>query len=141
MNGSDDRLAIASARKMLVWQILRFLVVGVVLNLSLYAAYLVLSARIGNTKVAMSVTFSVGAVLGFLANKAITFRHRGKSLAALVKYGAFYGILYSVNLISLIVFADLLRLPHQLVQGMMILILPVIAFFVQRFWVFSAASN
>jgi putative flippase GtrA len=38
------------------------------------------------SETAMTITFSVGTLLSFLANRSLTFRHRGDKLAALRRF-------------------------------------------------------
>jgi putative flippase GtrA len=89
----------------------------------------------------MTITFSVGVLLSFLANRRITFRHRGDQLAALLRFLACYAILYLIDFIALWVFAGRMGFAHQIVQGGVILVLPLLAFTIQKYWVFPAAAG
>ena len=122
-------------------QFIRYVLVGLGLNAALYATYLLLTWRIMGSEAAMTITFSVGMLLGFLANRSITFRHRGDQLAALRRFLACYAILYLIDFIALWVFAGQMGVPHQIVQGCVILVLPLLAFIMQKYWVFPAAAG
>jgi putative flippase GtrA len=122
-------------------QFIRYVLVGLGLNAALYAIYLLLTWRIMGSEAAMTITFSVGVLLSFLANRRITFRHRGDQLAALLRFLACYAILYLIDFIALWVFAGRMGFAHQIVQGGVILVLPLLAFTIQKYWVFPAAAG
>jgi putative flippase GtrA len=122
-------------------QFIRYVLVGLGLNAALYATYLLLTWRIMGSEAAMTITFSVGTLLSFLTNRNLTFRHRGDLLAALRRFLACYAILYLMDFVALWVFAGQMGVPHQIVQGCLILVLPLLAFIMQRYWVFPAAAG
>ncbi len=122
-------------------QFIRYVLVGVVVNAALYGTYLLLTWWILGSKTAMTITFSVGLLLSFLANRRLTFRHRGDEIAALGRFLACYAIVYLIDFIALWVFAGHLRVPHQIVQGCAVLTLPLPAFMMQKYWVFPAATR
>jgi len=122
-------------------QFIRYVLVGLGLNAALYATYLLLTWRIMGSEAAMTITFSVGTLLSFLANRSLTFRHRGDQLGALRRFLACYAILYLIDFIALWVFAGQMGVPHQIVQGCVILVLPLLNFIVQKYWVFPAAAG
>jgi putative flippase GtrA len=122
-------------------QFIRFVLVGLGLNAAGYATYLLLTWRIMGSEAAMTITFSVATLLSFLANRSFTFRHTGGQLAALRRFLTYYAILYLINFIALWVVAGQMGVPHQIVQGCMILVLALLNFIMQRYWVFPAAAS
>jgi putative flippase GtrA len=122
-------------------QFIRYVLIGLLLNAALYATYLLLTWWIMSRETAMTITFSVGTLLSFLANRSLTFRHRGDRLAALRRFLACYAILYFVDFIALWVFAGHMGVPHQIVQGCVVLVLPLLAFIAQKYWVFPATAG
>ena len=117
-------------------QFARFVIVGLASNGALYLLYLALT-RIGTGhKVAMSMLFLAGTIQTFFFNKTWSFKHRGGTPTALVRYGLAYGVAYLVNLIVLIVLVDWQQWPHEYVQGLMILTLAMCLFIAQKLWVF-----
>lgn len=122
-------------------QFIRFVLVGLGLNAALYGTYLLLTWWILRSEVAMTITFSVGVLFSFLAHRSVTFRHRGDRFAALRRFLACYVILYLINLTALWLFADRMGIPHQLVQGCMALVVALLAFIVQKYWVFREISD
>jgi putative flippase GtrA len=122
-------------------QFMRYVLVGLGLNAALYAMYLLLTWRIMGNEAAMTITLGVGTLLSFLANRRVTFRHRGDRLAALRRFLACYAIIYLIDFIALWVLAGQMGFPHQIVQGCAILVLPLLAFMMQRYWVFPASAG
>ncbi len=117
-------------------QFVRYVAIGVGLNLVFYVAYLLLSWRLLGSEAAMTVTSCVGTLGSFFANRKLTFAHRGDQRAALLRFLACYGLLYALDFAALWVFSRNMGIAHQLVQGGVILVLPWIAFVLQKFWVF-----
>jgi putative flippase GtrA len=84
---------------------IRYVLIGLGLNAALCATYFLLTWRIMGSEAAMTITFSVGTLLSFLAHRSLTFRHRGDQLAALRRFLACYAIVDLIDLIALWVVA------------------------------------
>ena len=117
-------------------QSLRFVIVGLASNLFLYLIYLGLTTMGFGHKSAMTFLYLVGTLQTFIFNKNWTFEHRGIFGFTFVKYVTAYGIGYLINLFAMILFVDRMHFPHTVVQGIMIFVLAVFLFFLQKFWVF-----
>jgi putative flippase GtrA len=117
-------------------QAMRFAVVGLASNVVLYLVYLGLTAAGLGPKLAMSLVYAIGVAQTFLFNKRWTFNHSGRFDAALLRYIAVYAGGYLANLLVLTWFVDGVGYPHQIVQGVMIVLLAGCFFLLQRFWVF-----
>ena len=115
---------------------LRFGIVGLASNAVLYLLYLLLTTVGVGHKTAVMLLFAVGTLQTFVFNKRWTFGHRGLPHAFFVKYVTIYSLAYLLNLASLLLFVDHLDFPHQIVQGVMILIAALMLFLLQKFWVF-----
>lgn len=121
-------------------QWLRFVTVGLASNLGLYLLYLLLTMVGLGPKSAMTLLFALGMLQTFVLNKCWTFQHHGFARVAFVKYGLVYALGYVVNLAALFLLVDQLGLPHQPVQGLMILSLAVVFFLLHKLWVFRVSS-
>lgn len=121
-------------------QFLRFGVVGLVSNALLFLVYLALTELGIGHKAAMSAVYLLGVVQTFVFNKKWSFRHSGGVSGAFIRYLIAYGLGYLVNLAVLVVLVDSFRFPHQIVQGIMILVLAVLLFLAQKYWVFPPRS-
>jgi putative flippase GtrA len=122
-------------------QIARWLVVGLITNAVLYLAYLILTLRLLQPKSAMTVVYVVGVIIGFVGHRSWSFEHSGRADAALLRYAGAYVIGYLVNLAGLELGVSFLGLPHQLVQAAMILIVAVMMFVMQKYFVFSKPGS
>lgn len=118
-------------------QLFRYGLVGLSSNAILYLAYLWLTDAGLGSKLAMSLLYGIGVAQTFFFNKRWSFRHDGAHRDTFVRYCASYAIGYVVNLIALQLLVDQLRLPHQIVQGVMILAIAALLFLLQKFWVFQ----
>ena len=117
-------------------QFIRYALVGLVSNALLYAAYLVLTRLGTEPKLAMTLLYVAGVAQTFVFNKRWSFRHGGLHGPAFVRYCAAYALGYVVNFLALLLLVDHLAWPHQLVQGVMIFLLALMLFALQKFWVF-----
>lgn len=121
-------------------QFTRYVLVGLSSNLALYLAYLALTDLDVGPKQAMSLLYVLGVAQTFVFNRKWSFRYQGSMHGAFARYVATYAFGYFLNLAVLWLAVDRLGLPHQAVQGVMILTLAVLLFLLQRFWVFSPHS-
>jgi putative flippase GtrA len=124
---------------LLMGQFIRYATVGLVSNGLLFAAYILLTTVAMGPKLAMSLLYVTGVIQTFYFNKIWSFRHCGTHAPAFIRYCASYAFGYGINLTALWVLVDHLDYPHQVVQGVMIMVLAIILFLLQKFWVFPTA--
>lgn len=122
-------------------QFARYAIVGFISNVIGYLIYIVLTDLGLGPKIAMTLLYGVGILQTFAFNKRWSFRFAGAATPALVRYGTAYALGYVINLLALMLFVDQVGLPHQLVQGIMIAVIAVGLFLLQRYWVFPLASK
>ena len=122
--------------KQTVFQFLRYALVGLVSNTIGYLLYLFLTTVGFGPKLTMSILYLGGVLQTFVFNKKWTFNNHGKLNVTLFRYISIYGIGYLINFAALIIFVDRLGYPHQLVQALIIPILALILFTLQKLWVF-----
>lgn len=120
----------------LLGQVTRFSVVGLTSNLVLYLAYLELTSFGWGHKIAMSTVYVVGVLQSFILQKKWTFSHHGHPSVTFVRYLSLYAAGYVINLGVLIVMVDRLGYSHEWVQGIMLLVIGVLLFIMQKAWVF-----
>lgn len=116
-------------------QLVRFGVVGIASNAVLYGAYLLLTAVGIPPKVAMTLLYAIGVAQTFFANRAWTFaasRDRGQ----FARYCTAYAMGYLFQFAGLSLLVDGIGLPHQPVQGVLILCTAALLFALQKLWVF-----
>ena len=130
-----------SLRPRLSRQLASYSLVGLGSNLLGYGAYLLLVANRLNPKLAITLLYFVGVLIGYLGNKHLTFRHTGSFLAIGVRYLVVYILGYLLNLFLIIWFVDRLGFPHQIVQALAILVVAVVLFIMLRTFVFEQHSS
>ena len=98
-------------------QFLRFAVVGLVSNLLLYLAYILITQRGVGYKTTMTLLYAVGVSQTFVFNRNWTFSHQGRVTKAFIVYLSIYALGYILNLAVLYVMVDKFGFRHQWVQG------------------------
>ena len=124
-------------RMPLFLQFLKFGIVGVSNTLIFFAVYTLLLKVFGVWYVAASgIGFAVGAVNGFLWNRAWTFKgHVGDALTP-VRWFVVQGGGLLLNLGLLYLFVDGAGLDELVGQAVTIVIVTLVTFFVNRAWTF-----
>jgi putative flippase GtrA len=117
-------------------QFVRYGSIGMLFNGAGYLLYLVVtSAGIGH-KLAMSVTYALVLLLGFFANRKISFKHQGNAWHAGFRFLCVNIVGYAVNLSILLLFVDKLKFPHEIVQMFAIATVAILNFALLRLFVF-----
>lgn len=122
-------------------QFIRYALVGLGSNAACYLIYLLATWLGVGSKTAMTLLYLLGTLQTFVFNKQWSFKFDGKPVPALLRYAAAYGFGYIINLLGLIFFVDHAGMPHQLVQGAMIVMIAVMLFVAQRYWVFPGKAR
>jgi putative flippase GtrA len=105
-------------------------------NALLYLLYLATTAIGVEPKAAASLIYLVGVLLTFVLNKRWTFQHEGHVRRTAIRYWVAYAILYVANIVLLIVFVDIAGFDHRVVQGVLIAVIGLVLFALQKYWVF-----
>ena len=122
-------------------QLVRYAVVGIATNLAGYAVYLLVTWAGVEPKLAMTCLYAVGATVSFLGNRSWTFGHRGNIAAGAARFAVAHLMGYLLNLTLLVVFADRLGFPHQVVQAVAVVVVALFLFVTFRLFVFPAARR
>ena len=128
-----------SSRKSAV-QLIRYALIGISVNLTAYCIYLLLTYLGCTPKLTMSILYGVIAFISFLANRKLTFSHKGNVLGAGFRYVIAHCFGYVINLIMLVVLVDMFGYPHQVVQLIAILTVAAFLFVLFKFFVFREPS-
>ena len=131
---------VKSCGQLLLNQLLRYGVLGIVNNSAGYLIYLLLTYLGAAPKLTMTLLYAVGAVLGYAGNRRFTFAHRGNQMASGPRYVVAHFFGYLLNLAILIVFVDHLGYAHQWVQAAAIFIVAGFLFMVFKFFVFTGSN-
>lgn len=122
-------------------QAIRFSIVGLISNLSLYVIFLILVDGGFDSKIVVTLLYIAGLSVTFIFNKRWSFSHRGRVKQSVKRYLTLYGALYLTNMLVLWVSVDFLSQPHAVVQAFVVATFIPIVFFAQRYWVFPIAKQ
>ena len=114
----------------------RYVIVGLISNLSAFAIYLLITYLGVGHKTAMSLLYVVGAVVSYVGNRNWSFEHKGKVTTSLPRYAIAHLFGYLIDLMLLAVFVDQFGYPHQLVQLCAVVVVAFYLFFMFRYFVF-----
>ena len=126
----DQRLGVTAG------QFARFALVGIVSNAALFLLYLVVTQLGLGHKLAATLAYVLGVLQTFVFNRSWSFKHGGAAGPAFSRYMAAYGLGYVINMAALLLLVDQAGFQHQWVQGIMIIMLAVLLFLLQKLWVF-----
>lgn len=118
-------------------QLFSYASIGVITNLAGYGLYLLLASFWGAPKLAMTVLYSLGAAISFIANRRFTFHHDGRIGLAGARFLIAHVLGYLLNLLLLVLFVDWLGFAHQLVQAIAIIVVATFLFILFRVFVFA----
>lgn len=119
------------------FQLFRYALVGLLSNLAGYLAYLLFTSLGSPPKTTMTLLYGVGAAIGFLGNRNLTFSYKGDLLGSGIRYLIVHAFGYFMNLFILFMFVDELGYPHQLVQAIAIFVVAAFLFISFKFFVFG----
>ena len=124
-------------------QLTRYAFVGIVSNLFGYLVYLLITYFWATPKITMTLLYGVGAAIGYIGNRNLTFAHKGSLLGSGVRYFMAHCFGYCINLALLIIFVDKFGYAHQWVQAIAIFVVAGFLFLAFKYFVFTDpnASN
>lgn len=122
-------------------QLARYVAIGVTTNGVAYLCYIGLTSLGLWPEWAMTLVYLTSALLGFAANRRLTFSHRGSVISSGARYVLAQLTGYAVNASLLFFFVDRLRYPHALVQALAIIVVAPILFLAMKFFVFRRAAE
>lgn len=117
-------------------QLICYGVVGAISNVIIYFVYLLTTYLGVGPKIAMSLIYFIGALIGFAGNRKWTFAHRGDASSVALRYVWAHLFGYMLNFIILFTFVDCLGYAHQWVQAVAIIIVAGFLFVVFKYFVF-----
>ncbi len=117
-------------------QLARYVFVGIVTNLLGYLAYLLLTRLGVAPALAVTYLYGIGAAIGYLGHRNVTFRDQGGILGSGVRYLLIHCCGYAINIALLVVFVGKLGYPHQYVQAIAISVVAGFLFLSFKFIVF-----
>jgi putative flippase GtrA len=134
---SMHKYLLALSRNSFFSQLVSYGVVGIAINLTGFFIYLLLTWNWLDPKVAISLMYPIGAIMGYLGHSKFSFSYTGSYLSGLLKYVVAHLIGYGTNIVILYIFVDLLGYPHPLIQAIAIFVVAGVLFVQFRYFVFS----
>ena len=122
-------------------QLVRYAVIGVATNALAYLCYLALTSFGLWPEGAMTIVYVSCALLGFLANRRLTFSHQGNVASSGARYVMAQGLGYAINVGLLFIFVDRLGYPHAWIQAMAIFVVAPVLFLAMKFFVFPRSRQ
>lgn len=122
-------------------QLVRFGLVGLAANAIGFLLYTGLTYLGLSPKTTVGVLYPVGALIGFVGNKRLTFGHRGAWLSSGWRYLLVQAVGMCINLLMLWLFADRLGIRHHWVQLAAIVVVAVYLFMTMRWFVFAQRAE
>lgn len=118
-------------------QLLRFGLVGLAANVAGFLLYAGVT-RLGlSPQATVTVLYPIGALLGYLGNKRLTFNHRGGWWSSGWRYVLVQAVGMVINLLMLWLFAEIAGIDHHWVQATAIVVVAVYLFLAMRWYVFA----
>lgn len=117
-------------------QLIRYGLMGVASNITIYFVYLLITYLGVEPKLAMTLVYITGALIGYLGNRKWTFDHRGAAYNSALRYVLAQTTGYLLNLLILRIFVDQLGYSHQWIQAMAVFIVAGLLFIVFKYFVF-----
>jgi putative flippase GtrA len=121
-------------------QVWRYILVGLGSNAILYLGYLGLTGLGVGHKLAATGLYVIGTFHTFFINRSWTFKHAGNMRNSLLRYWIAYACGYVANILLLALLVDVAGYPHEIVQGILILVVALTLFVLQKYWVFASAQ-
>jgi putative flippase GtrA len=125
----------------MLYQIIRYGVVGVLNNLLGYCIYLLVTFFWLDPKIAISVLYPIGATTAYFGHSKYSFSYQGSHTNAVLRYAFAHFVGYSVNVFMLFILSDKLKFPHQAVQALAIVVVAGILFLLFRYFVFPHSED
>lgn len=122
-------------------QIIRYGVVGILNNLLCYFLYLMITIVGLDPKVAITILYPIGITIAYFSHAKYSFSTRGKRFNIFLRFLFAYLIGYGINFMMLLILADKLMLPHQVVQALSLFVVGAVLFILYNYLVFPKQSK
>ncbi len=119
-----------------LWQLIRYVMVGIVTNASGYLLYLVVTYLGVSPTLSMTVIYGTVTLMGFFGNRKLTFHDTGTIWSSGSRYLLVYGIGFVFQYAMLVIFYEGRGYPHQLVQITSACVVTGFLFFALKYFVF-----
>ena len=122
-------------------QIVRFGIVGIVQNGAGYLLYLLITWLGVDPKLTVSILYPISAVISYFGNKHWSFEYDGSFASSSVRFIITHIASYSLNMLLLFYFVDILFFPHQYIQLLAMFVCAIFLFLTLKFFVFPKSIS
>jgi len=134
-------MADSALQKRTLWQLVRYVIVGVITNASGYLLYLVVTYWGVSPTLSMTVIYGTVTLMGFFGNRKLTFHDTGTIWSSGSRYLLVYGIGFVFQYAMLVIFYEGRGYPHQLVQITSACVVTGFLFFALKYFVFPQHAD
>lgn len=122
-------------------QLIKYGVIGFATNSMGYLLYLVTTYMGISPVLAMTLLYALGAIIGFIGNRKLTFSYTGSVIRSGVRYLFAHLAGYALNLAILVIFVDRLGYSHEITQAIAIICVAAFLFFMFKVFVFRSTQE
>lgn len=122
-------------------QLIKYGVIGFATNSMGYLLYLVTTYMGISPVLAMTLLYALGATIGFIGNRKLTFSYTGSVIGSGVRYILAHLAGYALNLAILVIFVDRLGYSHEIIQAIAIICVAAFLFFMFKVFVFRSTQE
>lgn len=122
-------------------EFIRYSVVGAATNIFGFLLYALLTTLGVNPVLTISIFYPIHIGLAFYLNKKWSFSHKGRISTSAVRYLVAYAGCYVLNVGILGFFNGYLGYSHLVVQVIAIVIIALLLFLAQKYWVFLMSGG
>ena len=119
----------------------RYAVVGFAANVSGFLLFALFTAFGVSPVLTISIFYPVHIGIAFFFNKKWSFRFHGHLSGSAVRYLIAYAGCYVLNVAMLKFFNGFLGYSHLIVQAAAVVVIALLLFLAQKFWVFRAPDS
>ena len=118
-------------------QLIRYAEIGIAHNSIGYFIYLLVTWFGVDPKIVVAISYPLSMLISYFGNKKYTFHSNAKISTSSLKFLLAHFCSYSINLLMLYIFVDILNLPHQLIQLIAIFVCAFFLFLTLKLFVFA----
>jgi len=117
-------------------QVVRYGIVGFAQNGVAYLLYLLITWFGVDPKLTVSLMYPLSAAISYFGNKKWSFEYDGRLVSSSVRFIIAHIVSFSINLLFLYYFVDLLFYPHQIIQIIAVFTCAAFLFLSFKYFVF-----
>lgn len=122
-------------------ELIRFAAVGAATNVVGFLLYVLFTELGVGPVLTISIFYPIHIGLAFYLNKRWSFNHKGRFSTSAVRYLIVYFGCYVLNVAMLKFFSEYLGYSHLVVQAIAILVIALLLFLAQKYWVFKSRCS